>query len=90
MIGLSLSLCVRDIVEGRVELDDVEYIIAGTKISNENEFNEVCEDYKQYYWTHNPSVGKAIAEHLWNKKKILQPRLYNFEPPKIDKGIWRH
>jgi hypothetical protein len=30
VIGLSLSLCVRDIVEGRVALADVEKIVTGT------------------------------------------------------------
>lgn len=76
-IGFSLGRCVRDIADGRVDIDDVAFIIAATFIKDEQQLRHVVENYATY----GPYMSKNGAEacydaalKLWNSSKILQPR----------------
>ena len=91
MIGLSLSLCVKDIISGKEKLNDVEYIISGIKCANEREYQEVLDEYAKTYWNDDPEHGKQIAMYLWNEQKIIQPRWMDMDPPMIHPklGKWR-
>ena len=75
MIGLSLSFCVRDIAEGKVNLSDVEVIMSGTKYESDEQFESVIHRYRQVYWPRNPDQCEAIARQLKAENKIEQPRL---------------
>ena len=44
-IGFSLGRCVRDIVSGNVDINDVAFIIAATNIDSEEQLKHVIEDY---------------------------------------------
>ena len=88
MIGLSLSWCVKDIIEGKVELDEVEKIICGTRIENPQHFEQVCEHYCAYYWEHNRGRAVLIASKLFNSGKLDQPRVRGEEPPNTCEGHW--
>jgi len=88
MIGLSLSLCIRDIIQGNVELDDVEKLIAGTKIEQPIHLEEVCSIYMDLYWDNNPKAID-IVYYLFKHKLIEQPRVTKIQLPPAYKGNWQ-
>lgn len=88
MIGLSLSLCISDILREQVAEKDVKMMICGTKASNLQEWQMVLRTYANTYWRSNPSEGIAIANRLMSAGKIVQPRLEQCEPPNIADGCW--
>jgi hypothetical protein len=88
MIGLSLSLCVRDLLEGKVRLEDVELVIAGTRAMTMSQFDDMLESYTKDYWRGDP-CGKFIARYLFEKGKLFQPREFNPDAElSIAYGYW--
>jgi hypothetical protein len=75
MIGYSLSFCVKDIIEGRVDLKDVEKIIANTCAPDDEAWMRITSIYAGVYWRKNPFRAVEIANKLWAEGKIEQPRL---------------
>ena len=91
LIGLSLSMCVSAIINGQVNEDDVERIIAATKIQTEDDFNQVIAEYRTRYWSADPDRGEAIARRLVLEMRLDQPRLLQREPhPGLADGIWQN
>jgi hypothetical protein len=91
MIGLSLSFCVKDIIEGRVALESVEKIITGTFFTDRNSFIDGMRlGYCRTYWRHDPERAHKIAMDLWDAGKIDQPRSRREAPPNIAEGHWRN
>ena len=91
MIGLSLSFCVKDIIEGRVDLTKVEKIITGTWFTDRDMFHTgMKHTYCHTYWRKDPVTALNIAMHLWDLGKIDQPRARGETPPNISDGHWRH
>ena len=88
LIGFSLSNCIRDIIEGRVELDDVEYIITGTKIETDLQLEETFDCYTQHHWQHNPRKATMIFALLWRSGRIFQPRVLGGNAPFTFAGHW--
>ena len=88
LIGLSLSFCVTDIINGLVDRNNVIYIISGTRIRNGNEFSRLLDNYSQFYWQDNPELGREIATDFYNQGMLLQPRLVGGEPPEVFDGHW--
>lgn len=88
LIGLSLSFCIADIINGRVNRDDVLYIIAGTRIRNVDEFNRVLDTYADCYWSNLPQLARSIATDFYNQGLLLQPRIQGGMPPTIFDGAW--
>ena len=86
-IGLSLSRCVGDIVEGKINIEDVEKIITGACWTNDAEWEDTIQLYKQNDWcwsyigqdgrkmAANPDEAEKIARQLLAEGKIEQPRL---------------
>jgi hypothetical protein len=94
MIGLSLSFCVSRIVSGEVDVNDVEYIVAGTAISDPADWNDLIERYKSAYWI--PSKNdppnytancEGVCRLLIALGKVRQPKLTENRAPIIDKGV---
>ncbi len=83
IIGLSLSFCVADIINGLINRDSVDYIIAGTRIRNGEEFKEVLDKYAPLYWSEDPELGKEIATVFYNRGMVLQPRIIGGKAPHI-------
>lgn len=77
MIGLSLSLCIADVLDGEVVQSDIEYIVSGTCAGNLEVFQGVLADYAKAYWRKAPGEGVRIALELYHAGKIHQPRLEN-------------
>jgi hypothetical protein len=89
MIGMSLSFCVKDILNGEVDLKDVEKIIAGTNMPKRDIFEEAIKtNYAPVYWKKNPKKGVEIALELWDSGKLDQPRTRGEEHPGVYDGIW--
>jgi|HubBroStandDraft_5_1064220.scaffolds.fasta_scaffold259211_3 hypothetical protein len=74
-VGLSLSFCVRDIIEGKVSLDDVAFIYSGTKAETAEHWDGLIYMYSLNYWSTNPSEGERLARHFIDNGLIIQPRL---------------
>jgi hypothetical protein len=91
VVGLSLSSCVREIVEGKVYLEDVAFIIAGTKMKDDADFVHVLDRYSQYYlwgWDYNPLEARRIATKLWKSGRVTQPRVTGGTAPNPSNGCW--
>jgi len=84
-IGLSLSRCVRDIVEGRVDIHDVLVLITRT------DFDPTVDDQWKSIWdgytAYRPEWGdleeddvKSMVLELWDSGKIHQPRKFGAHP----------
>jgi hypothetical protein len=92
-IGFSLGRCVRDIVKGTVNIDDVAFIIAATSIHDEPQLANVIEQYMyrddDYLYGLAESECQAVALELWQTNKILQPRrqgLHRHRQP--ENAVW--
>jgi hypothetical protein len=97
-VGTSFGRCVRDIVTGVVKEEDVWFIVAGTRINNEQQVEEVMKDYasrKDYLIGLDIRQCTNVAQRLWNAGKIHQPRMYGKYPAWYAAGndsyndIWR-
>ena len=86
-IGLSLSRCVRDIVEGRVDIDDVLVLITRT------DFDPTVQEQWDSIWvgyiSYNPEwrglehdAVYAVVVELWASGRIHQPRKFGRNPPR--------
>lgn len=50
LIGLSLSMCIKDIINGKINIIDVSFIISGTEIINEKDWENMLTFYSNIYW----------------------------------------
>jgi hypothetical protein len=76
-IGFSLGRCIRDIVQGDVNIDDVAFIIAATNIREVEQLTQVVNDYmirSDYLEGLDETKCQVTALELWNTSRILQPR----------------
>lgn len=88
MIGLSLSFCVCDIADGKIEESAVDCIISGTKFRDEGQFYTILDRYSEMYWKEYPKGAQDIARRLVREGKIYQPRLCGLGAPNISQGHW--
>lgn len=84
-IGLSLSRCVRDIVEGRVDIQDVLILITRTDFDPtvQTEWDSIWLGYQSM----NPEwcdlehdAVHGVVMQLWNTGRIHQPRKFGARP----------
>lgn len=77
-IGLSFSRCVVDIAAGKIDLDDVLVIIARTRMDTISAMRETLAIYERDGAFANVDYFHCvqIAESLWAKGKLHQPRLF--------------
>jgi hypothetical protein len=92
-MGFSLGRCVRDIVKGSVDINDVAFIIAATSIHDEPQLANVIEQYMfrddDYLYGLDEAKCQAVALELWSTNKILQPRrqgLHRHRQP--ENSVW--
>ena len=91
-IGLSYSRCVRDIVDGRVDIQDVLVIISRTDFDphNDEQWDDIWNGYHSRgnwgnpEWAHYPEEAEAkfrdISIELWETGKLHQPRKFGAHP----------
>ena len=75
LIGLSVSLCIRDILRGKMWEDNVDIIIGSTCIKTKKSLEDVIKMYKNVYWSADPKEGERIFRKLWEEGRVMQPRL---------------
>jgi hypothetical protein len=86
-IGLSLSRCVRDIVEQRVDIEDVLVLITRTDFDPTvpEQWDSIWVGYNSY----NPEWAGlehdavyAVVMDLWSSGRMHQPRKFGRNPPR--------
>lgn len=85
-IGNSFGRCVRDLVEGKVEYDDVLVIVTRTSIEQEAHIDPVIEAYlfePTYLRGLDRDACLAMAHRLYRDGKLHQPRLYGAYPGRV-------
>lgn len=91
-IGFSLGRCVRDIVSGKVEFDDVLLIVTRTRITKVDEIHNVIREYlwePTYLAGLDPDACYEVAQKLWDTAKLHQPRLQGVQPHHIAEDyVW--
>ena len=98
-IGLSYSRCVRDIVDGVVDIADVLVIISRTDFDpHDNEqWQGIWQGYHQRGGWSNPEWGhyaeededrfRSVSIELWESGKLHQPRKFGAHPSRRPE-IW--
>lgn len=91
-IGLSYSRCVRDIVDGVVDIDDVLVLITRTDFdpNNDEEWTSIWQGYhgrsmmSNPEWAHYPEEDedkfRSVSIELWETGKMHQPRKFGAHP----------
>ena len=92
-IGLSLSRCMRDILEKKVDIDDVLVIVARTDVdpNNDEHWNSIWQGYL-YGGLSNPEWAgledheqemRDILIELYEEGKLHQPRQFGAHPRRV-------
>ena len=93
-IGLSYSRCVRDIVDGEVDIKDVLVIITRTDFNPnvDNEWTSIWEGYgggqhmgsiwsrPEWAGYDNEEIFRKVSTELYNTGKMHQPRQFGAHP----------
>ena len=87
-IGLSLSRCVRDIVEGRVDINDVLVIITRTDFDPtvQQQWDSIWHGYQHLNpeWRgldHDETF--EVVKALWDRGRLHQPRKFGAHPRRL-------
>lgn len=73
MIGLSLPLCFKDVLNGKVSTTDVELIYSISDAATEEEINEELRWFSQIYWRgHSDGYFHALAAQVFPKVKRIR------------------
>ena len=87
-IGLSYSRCVRDIVDGTVDIDDVLLIIARTDFDphDDEQWQGIWQGYHDPMGLSNPEWAsyseedadrfRSVSVELWESGRLHQPRKF--------------
>jgi hypothetical protein len=87
-VGLSYSRCVRDIVDGIVDIDDVLVVISRTDFdpNNDTQWKSIWNGYR---WSNPEWAGypeededkfRSVSIELWESGKFHQPRKFGAHP----------
>ena len=103
-VGLSLSRCIKDIVDGVVDIDDVLVIIARTNLdpTDDQEWQDIWQGYGGGNMLGNPfsrpewiNYGPEDEERvrnvvlkLWSWGRIHQPRKFGSDRPQRRPEYW--
>ena len=87
-VGLSYSRCVRDIVDGAVDINDVLIVIARTNFNPlvDEEWSDIWHGYHSRSGWSNPEWGnyadededrfRSVSIELWESGRLHQPRKF--------------
>lgn len=71
MMGLMLPLCIKDILEGKIHVDEVKGILVSENLLTEEKlWKEMMILYKDFYWN-GDKEGEQIAQVLRQKGKLV-------------------
>jgi len=91
-IGLSYSRCVRDIVDGVVDINDVLVVISRTDFDprDDEQWAGIWEGYhwQNPEWANYPDEDESrfreVSIDLWEQGKLHQPRKFGTRPRRMD------
>lgn len=98
-IGLSYSRCVRDIIDGVVDINDVLILITRTNFDphNDEEWTSIWEGYRTRQGWSNPEWAdypdeaedrfRSVSIELWETGRMHQPRKFGAHPSRRPE-IW--
>lgn len=86
MIGLSVSRCVKDIVQGAVKLEDVTKIVGGTRAETPQDWDRLIRRYREGLWHDFRDEAEQVMRRLIAEGKIEQPRLTEEKQPLVTDG----
>lgn len=88
LIGLSISKCVADMMEHKVNPDDVMLIIGGTDFRLEN-IDSMINVYKNHIWyDYDRDKIKQLLTQFYKEGRIHQPRQFGHDPQPAYRGHW--
>lgn len=91
-IGFSFGRCVRDIVNGTVDIDDVTVIVARTHMETMEHVQYVIDEYlfrPGYLQGLDKDKCHEVAAQLWNRGLIHQPRVSgSYRMPAAEQYVW--
>ena len=91
-VGLSYSRCIRDIVDGTVDMEDVLVVIARTDFdpNDDTQWAGIWHGYHGLVGMSNPEWAdyddadedkfRAVSIQLWSDGKLHQPRKFGAHP----------
>lgn len=98
-VGLSFSRCLRDLVEGRVDYEDILVIIARTDFNPHDDahWQNIWDGYRYGGWSNaewataeddtgvtNPEeIYRNVAIQLYDNGKLHQPRQFGVHAPRM-------
>lgn len=88
MIGYSLSLCIKDVIDGTVPEEAIERLVTGTCARTDEDWTQVIESYRRDYWEKAPDRAEKLVRRLLAEGKITQPRLMGGAPAYLGDGHW--
>ena len=100
LVGLSYSRCLKDIVDGAVDLQDVLVLITRTNFDPNvsSDWAEVWAGYRDRYgtsrseWIDHPAEDQAIFReisiNLYNSGRMHQPRRFGVNLQRMHGQIW--
>lgn len=98
-IGLSYSRCLRDIVDGSVDINDVLVVISRTNFDphDDEQWSQIWTGYRMRQGWSNPEWYdysdqdedrfRSISIELWEQGKLHQPRKFGAHPSRRPE-IW--
>lgn len=91
-IGFSFGRCLRDIVNGTVDYDDVYLIVSRTLIHDSSQVGLVVEEYlyrPDYLMGLDEEKCYEIGSRLYLDGKLYQPRVSGYRPKMVaEDAIW--
>ena len=85
MIGASLSLCISDIIRGKVNLEDVEILYVSTRFED---VEVIFDYYKDAYWYKDREKAHEILVKLYKEGRIHQARFIDEKLQPKPVPIW--
>lgn len=90
-IGLSYSRCVRDIVDGTVDINDVLVVVSRTNFdpNDDKQWKSIWEGYHfdnpewYTYGDEDEDRFRSVSIELWESGKFHQPRKFGAHPPRL-------
>ncbi len=92
-IGLSYSRCVRDIVDGTVDIEDVLIVIARTDFDprDDKQWDSIWHGYHGRSGWIDPEwadyddqdLFRSVSIELWDSGKLHQPRKFGAQPRRL-------
>jgi hypothetical protein len=87
-IGFSLSFCIKDIVEEKVNIEDVHHIVTGCSPCSEQDVEDIVLQYEQVYWRKYAKEARETLNELRRMRKIMWCSAFNKSPVNIGSFHW--